>query len=107
MRELQDEYVSTEHLVLAIAAHPGRAGDALRSAGATREPLLKAIADVRGSHRVTDQSPEEKFQALERFGRDLTEAAAQRQARPGDRARRRDPPRDPGALAAARRTTRC
>ncbi len=76
MREMQDEYVSTEHLMLAIAAHPGRAGDALRAAGASRDELLKALAEVRGSHRVTDQSPEDKFQALERFGRDLTESAA-------------------------------
>ncbi len=77
MRELSDEYVSTEHLMLAIAAHPGKAGDALRSLGASREQLLKALSEVRGSHRVTDQSPEEKFQALERFARDLTDAAAQ------------------------------
>jgi ATP-dependent Clp protease ATP-binding subunit ClpB len=77
MRELGDEYVSTEHLVLAIAAHPGKAGDALRSVGASRDALLKALGEVRGSHRVTDQNPEDKFQALERFGRDLTEAAAQ------------------------------
>jgi ATP-dependent Clp protease ATP-binding subunit ClpB len=76
-RELGDDYVSTEHLLLALAAHPGRAGDALRSSGAGREELLKALADVRGPHRVTDQNPEDKFQALERFGRDLTEAAAQ------------------------------
>jgi ATP-dependent Clp protease ATP-binding subunit ClpB len=76
MRELKDEYISTEHLMLAIAAHPGRAGHTLRTLGASREQLLKALAEVRGSHRVTDQSPEEKFQALERFGRDLTEAAA-------------------------------
>src|SRR5450631_209509 len=76
-RELKDEYVSAEHLLLALAAHPGRAGDALRSAGATREELLKAIAEVRGPHRVTDQNPEDKFQALEKFGRDLTAAAAQ------------------------------
>jgi ATP-dependent Clp protease ATP-binding subunit ClpB len=76
MRELADEYVSTEHLMLAIAGHPGRAGDALRGAGATREELLKALAEVRGSHRVTDQNPEDKYQALERYGRDLTEAAA-------------------------------
>ncbi|HEY1511054.1 MAG TPA: ATP-dependent chaperone ClpB [Solirubrobacteraceae bacterium] len=76
MRELKDEYISTEHLMLAIAAHPGKAGDALRTLGASREQLLKALAEVRGSHRVTDQSPEDKFQALERFGRDLTEAAA-------------------------------
>ena len=76
MRELKDEYVSTEHLVLSIAAHHGKAGEALRGAGATREALLKALAEVRGSHRVTDQNPEDKFQALERYGRDLTEAAA-------------------------------
>ena len=76
MRELRDEYVSTEHLLLALAAHPGTAGDVLRSGGANREELLKALTEVRGSHRVTDQSPEEKFQALEKYGRDLTEAAA-------------------------------
>ncbi len=77
MRDLKDEYLSTEHLLLALSKHPGKAGDALRSAGAARDELLKALEEVRGSHRVTDQNPEDKFQALERFGRDLTEAAAQ------------------------------
>ena len=77
MRALDDEYVSTEHLMLSIAAHPGKAGDALRSAGASHDQLLKAISEVRGGHRVTDESPEDKFQALKRFARDLTEAAAQ------------------------------
>jgi ATP-dependent Clp protease ATP-binding subunit ClpB len=77
MRELGDEYVSTEHLMLSISGHGSKAGDALRAAGATHEQLLKALAEVRGSHRVTDQNPEEKFQALQRYGRDLTEAAAQ------------------------------
>jgi len=77
MRELSDEYVSTEHLMLAIAQHPGRAGDALRSNGANHDQLLKALSEVRGSHRVTDENPEEKYRALERYGRDLTEAAAQ------------------------------
>jgi ATP-dependent Clp protease ATP-binding subunit ClpB len=77
MRELNDEYVSTEHLLLALAAHPGGAGEALRSSGASREALLKALGEVRGSHRVTDDSPEDKFRALEKYGRDLTEAAAQ------------------------------
>ena len=76
MRELRDEYVSTEHLMLALATHPGPAGNALRSAGASRDALLQALSEVRGSHRVTDQNPEEKFQALEKYGRDLTEAAA-------------------------------
>ena len=77
MRELGDEYVSTEHVLLALSKHPGGAGDALRSGGASHDELLKALEEVRGSHRVTDQNPEEKFQALERFGRDLTDAAAQ------------------------------
>ncbi len=74
MRELGDEYVSTDHILLAIAAHPGPAGDALRSTGADRETLLRALAEVR-PERVIDENPEDKFQALERFGRDLTEAA--------------------------------
>jgi len=77
MRELSDEYVSTEHLVLALAAHPGPAGEALRANGATREDLIRALQEVRGSHRVTDQNPEDKFQALQKYGRDLTEAATQ------------------------------
>ncbi len=76
MRDLHDEYVSVEHVLLALAADDGPAGQALRAAGATRERLLQALADVRGSHRVTDQSPEEKIRALERYGRDLTQAAA-------------------------------
>src|SRR5579871_4759318 len=75
-RGLSDDYVSTEHLLLAIAAHPGRAGDALRAAGASRERLLAALDEVRGPHRVSDQNPEERYQALERFGRDLTAEAA-------------------------------
>ncbi len=75
MRQLKDEYVSVEHLLLALAKDDGPAGKALRAVGATRERLLQALSDVRGSHRVTDQSPEDKFQALEKFGRDLTDAA--------------------------------
>jgi ATP-dependent Clp protease ATP-binding subunit ClpB len=77
MRRLKDEYVSTEHLLLALSAHPSRAGDALRAAGVSKVNLAKAIAEVRGPHRVTDQSAEDKYQALEKFGRDLTEEAEQ------------------------------
>src|ERR1700722_851046 len=62
MRELRDEYVSTEHILLALSSHPGGAGDALRSNGVSHDELIKALSDVRGSHRVTDQSPEDKFQ---------------------------------------------
>jgi ATP-dependent Clp protease ATP-binding subunit ClpB len=76
-QQLSDQYVSTEHLLLALAGDEGRAGQALRSVGASRERLLQALADVRGPHRVTDQNPEDKYQALERYGRDLTEIAEQ------------------------------
>jgi ATP-dependent Clp protease ATP-binding subunit ClpB len=84
MRELGDEYVSTEHLLLALAGaatgtSPGAgsgAGEVLRELGADHDALLRALGEVRGSHRVTDQSPEDKFQALEKYGRDLTDAAS-------------------------------
>ncbi len=74
-KDLSDEYISTEHLLLALAEDKGRAGQALRAVGASRDRLLQALAEVRGPHRVTDQSPEEKYQALERFGRDFTKLA--------------------------------
>src|SRR5918995_1983654 len=83
MRELKDEFVSTEHLLLSLAGHNSKAGDALRSAGATKEALQQALADVRGSSgRVTDQNPEDKVQALEKFGIDLTDRAARGQLDP-------------------------
>src|SRR4051795_9406682 len=68
-RGLSDEYVSTEHILLALASDPKV------DTGATREQLLEAVQAVRGPHRVTDQNPEDKYQALEKFGRDLTKAA--------------------------------
>src|SRR5213596_1075437 len=82
MRELGDEYISTEHLLLSLAGHGGKAGEALRNHGVTKEALAKALAEVRGSHRVTDQSPEDKVRALEKFGVDLTERAEQGQLDP-------------------------
>ncbi len=74
---LKDEYVSTEHLLLAIAAEPGRARSAqlLQQHGVTKDKVFEALTAVRGSQRVTDQNPEDKYQALERYGRDLTELA--------------------------------
>ena len=82
MRDLKDEFVSVEHLLLALAKDNELAGRALKAHGATHERLLQALADVRGSHKVTDQSPEEKIQALERYGRDLTEDARQERLDP-------------------------
>jgi ATP-dependent Clp protease ATP-binding subunit ClpB len=74
---LKDEFTSTEHLLLAVASESGRspAADALKTRGVTRDALLQALTSVRGSQRVTDQNPEAKYQALERYGRDLTEVA--------------------------------
>ena len=74
-KALADEYISTEHLLLALADDKSGAGQALRAVGASQDRLLQALAEVRGPHRVTDQSPEEKYQALERFGRDFTKLA--------------------------------
>ncbi len=75
MRQLRDEYVSCEHLLLAAAESAG-IREVLQRHGVTRDVLLKALVAVRGNQRVTDQHPEEKFQALEKYARDLTKAAA-------------------------------
>ncbi len=73
---LKDEYVSTEHILLALAHDPrDKAGELLRAEGATPENILEALKAVRGSARVTDPEPESKYQALEKYGRDLTEVA--------------------------------
>ncbi len=73
---LDDAYISTEHLLLALAEEPGTyVHDILVSSGATKEVLLKALMDIRGPHKVTDQMPEEKYQALKRYCIDLTELA--------------------------------
>ncbi|MSO43856.1 MAG: ATP-dependent chaperone ClpB [Thermoleophilia bacterium] len=74
---LTDEYISTEHLLLALVEEPSPALGVLAAAGVTRGSLMEALRQVRGSARVTDPSPEEKYQALEKYGRDLTVAAAQ------------------------------
>ncbi|TMB72647.1 MAG: ATP-dependent chaperone ClpB, partial [Chloroflexi bacterium] len=75
MTDLKDDYVSTEHLLLAMTADSGYTGQALKRLGVTRERVLKALVDVRGSQRVTDANPEGKYQALEKYGRDITDLA--------------------------------
>src|SRR5438067_125812 len=74
--QFKDEYVSTEHLLLAIADEKGDAAQrTLAASGATRDAILQALTAVRGNQRVTDQNPEAKYQALERYARDLTDLA--------------------------------
>ncbi|OLC29627.1 MAG: ATP-dependent chaperone ClpB [Armatimonadetes bacterium 13_1_40CM_64_14] len=76
-QRLGDEYVSTEHLLMGLASvREGGASRILAEAGLTADALSRAIRDVRGSQRVTDSHPESKYQALERYGRDLTQMAA-------------------------------
>jgi len=73
---LGDEYISTEHLLLALSDTKGSESRTILSAlGATREAILEALQAVRGTHRVTDQTPENQYQALQRYTRDLTEIA--------------------------------
>ncbi len=75
-KQLKDEYVSTEHLLLGIVKKErDSVGPVLKQRGVTHAALLKALAEVRGAQRVTDQNPEGKFQALEKYGQDLTELA--------------------------------
>src|SRR3954454_3695087 len=77
-RSLGDEYVSTEHLLLALAASKGgEARTLLSDAKVSHKALLEALEAVRGSHRVTDQTPEHQYQSLQRYTRDLTDAARQ------------------------------
>jgi ATP-dependent Clp protease ATP-binding subunit ClpB len=73
----KDEFVSTEHMLLALAEQSDPAGQLLDRAGATHDAILKALVGVRGTQRITDQNPESKYQALERYSHDLTESARQ------------------------------
>jgi len=72
-KKLKDEYVSTEHLLLSLSEDKGKAGQLLRDNGISRNLILTALKDVRGNQRVTSQNPEDTYQSLKKFGRDLNE----------------------------------
>jgi ATP-dependent Clp protease ATP-binding subunit ClpB len=74
-QQLKDEYISTEHLLLAMLQVQSAAGKLLADQGVTKDGMYKALKEVRGSQRVTDQTPEDKYQSLQRFGRDLNDLA--------------------------------
>ncbi|HWC95440.1 MAG TPA: Clp protease N-terminal domain-containing protein, partial [Candidatus Sulfopaludibacter sp.] len=76
-RKLKDEYISVEHVLLAVLHDSGPSGKLLKEFGLTEDRLMQALRDVRGSQRVTSQNPEVTYEALERYGRDLTKLAAQ------------------------------
>jgi ATP-dependent Clp protease ATP-binding subunit ClpB len=76
-KRLKDEYLSVEHLLLAAAGDAGATGRLLKEFGLTRERLMTALQEVRGSQRVTTQNPEATYESLEKYGRDLTQLAAQ------------------------------
>lgn len=73
---LKDEYISLEHLLLAILDEGGPSAEIIKRYGATYDQILAAMREIRGTQRVTDENPEEKYQALKRYSRDLTELAA-------------------------------
>jgi len=79
---LKDDYVSTEHILIAMAAGEGKAADLLKKCGINKNAILGALKQVRGKTRVTDQNPEEKYQVLERYCRDLTALARQEKLDP-------------------------
>jgi len=79
---LKDEFVSTEHILIAISAGEGKAAELLKKAGVTKKAILDALRQIRGNQRVTDQNPENKYQVLERFCRDLTALARQEKIDP-------------------------
>ncbi|MFH1154656.1 MAG: ATP-dependent chaperone ClpB [Pseudomonadota bacterium] len=72
---MKDQYVSQEHLFLALADSKSAVGDLLKKQGITRDLILGVLKEIRGSQTITDQNPEDKYQALEKFGRDLTQLA--------------------------------
>lgn len=74
-QDMKDEYVSTEHVLMALAESRTPAGQLLKDQGATREAILKVLAEIRGDRKITDQNPEDKYQSLQKYARNLNEEA--------------------------------
>ena len=73
--QLKDEYVSTEHILISMAQSKGKIGGLLKESGVTKDRVYQILVEIRGSQRITDQNPENKYQALQKFGKDITELA--------------------------------
>src|SRR4029078_234325 len=74
-REAGDTFITVEHLLLSLAGHNSSAGEALRSAGATKDAIAEAAKEIRGSHAATSENAEDQYESLAKFGNDLTQAA--------------------------------
>jgi ATP-dependent Clp protease ATP-binding subunit ClpB len=81
-QHLKDEYVSTEHILIALSYGNGKAAEVLKQSGITKEKILKILVGIRGTQRVTDPNPEDKYQALQRFGKDITDLARKQKLDP-------------------------
>ena len=75
--KMKDQYVSLEHILISLTQGKDKAGEILASLGVTKDVILSVLKDIRGHQRVTDQNPEDKYQSLEKFGKDLTDLARQ------------------------------
>ncbi|MCJ7666506.1 MAG: type VI secretion system ATPase TssH, partial [Actinobacteria bacterium] len=73
--QLKDEYISTEHILISIAQSRGEPGELLKQYGVTKDRIYQVLMEIRGNQRVTDQNPEDKYQALQKFGKDITSLA--------------------------------
>ena len=74
-QQLKDDYVSTEHLLIALSESRSKTGEILKKNGITKQKIYQALVEIRGSQRVSDQNPEDKYQALQRFGKNITDLA--------------------------------
>jgi len=81
-QQLKDEFVSTEHILIAMAEGRGRVSELLRQLGVTKDRIYRILVEIRGSQRITDANPEDKYQALQRFGKDITDLAAKQKLDP-------------------------
>src|SRR3990172_492586 len=102
----RDGYLSAEHFLLAMTMEPGALADLLRRHGVTREGLLSALTSIRGTQRITDENPEAKYQALDRYCRDLTELARREKQDPLIGRGNEIPPVSPGTSPKASGTKR-
>jgi len=80
--QLKDDFISTEHILIALSESRGRTGELLRQYGITKDRIFKILVEIRGTQRITDQNPEDKYQALQRFGKDVTDLARRQKLDP-------------------------